>query len=569
MLLNLVREYPPEQVEPGQETRPILISARAGAWALVMLAAPLAPALAAIWLVPWFVTQDGPAHVYNAEILKASVGGFDSSSPWHNVYAVRWQPIPNWAGPVSMAGLVAWLPAWLADRIMTSVTLVGFAGAILWLRWRVAGGRGLYTTAILASILAMNMAWLFGFTSFMLGACLFPITLGVWWDGRDRLRLPRLAALAALLTLGYFCHLVSMGLTALGLLVLSMAAPVCNNGASPWRQRLTRLARIGLTYVPVLILGLCYVCIATGRAPMSPRWDNLADPWSPRAWMARLKWVDPISLAIRDGLPFTDRDGWPFVLFAPVIWLAIAVILWCYGQCRNGFLIRTDRDRRGWLLLTAILVFGGVAGPDSLGAAHGDYLPQRIVLLGLVALVPILDIDFARIWGHGATVALVVAAVLQSIIIWDYALYADRTAGQVIRARDMVNDGQRIAAFLVSSRSRFRANPLLHAANWLGVGTGNVIWNNYETLHYYFPVQFQPGIDRPFPDDLEWISIHEDPSDAGERSRAWERILRQHADSIDVVVVWKTDPTLDSITARWFDRVNRRGDVQVFRHRNP
>ena len=24
----------------------------------------------------------------------------------------------------------------------------------------------------------MNMAWLFGFASFMLGACLFPITLG-------------------------------------------------------------------------------------------------------------------------------------------------------------------------------------------------------------------------------------------------------------------------------------------------------------------------------------------------------------------------------------------------------
>ena len=310
-----------------------------------------------------------------------------------------------------MAGLVACLPAWLADRIMTSVTLVGFAGAVVWLRWRVAGSRGLCTTAILASILAMNIAWLFGFTSFMLGACLFPITLGVWWEGRDRLSVPRLAVLTTLLTLGYFCHLVSLGLTALGLLVLSMAAPVRTSGVNPWRQRLTRLARIGLTFVPVLVLGLCYLRIATGRAPMNPRWENLADPCSPRAWMARLKWVDPISLAIRDGLPFTDRDGWQFVLFAPVIWLAIAIILWCYGQCRSGFLIRKDRDRRVWFLLTAILVIGGVAGPDSLGAAHGDYLPQRIVLLGLVAMVPILDIDFARTWGRGATVALVLAAV--------------------------------------------------------------------------------------------------------------------------------------------------------------
>ena len=46
---------------------------------------------------------------------------------------------------------------------------------------------------------------------------------------------------------------------------------------------------------------------------------------------------------------------------------------------------------------------------------------------------------------------------------------------------------------------------------------------------------------------------------------AWEKILSQHADSIDVVVVWKSDPALDAITARWFDRVERRGDVQIFR----
>ena len=76
---------------------------------------------------------------------------------------------------------------------MTSVTMVGFAAAILWLRWRVAGGRGLHVAALMAALLSMNMAWLFGFTSFMLGACLFPITLGRLVAGRDRLSLPRLA----------------------------------------------------------------------------------------------------------------------------------------------------------------------------------------------------------------------------------------------------------------------------------------------------------------------------------------------------------------------------------------
>ena len=140
------------------------------------------------------------------------------------------------------------------------------------------------------------------------------------------------------------------------------------------------------------------------------------------------------------------------------------------------------------------------------------------MLLGLVALVPIFDIDLSRWWGRAVTVALFAAVSIQSLIVWDYALYSDRTAGQIIRAAKTAGNGKRIAALLVATGSRFRANPLLHAVNWLGVDTGNVIWNNYETLHYYFPVQFQAGIDRPHPDEFEWVSLHEDPSEADKRA---------------------------------------------------
>jgi hypothetical protein len=55
--------------------------------------------------------------------------------------------------------------------------------------------------------------------------------------------------------------------------------------------------------------------------------------------------------------------------------------------------------------------------------------------------------------------------------------------------------------------------------SWLvyGLGTGNIIWNNYETRHYYFPVQFRAGLDRPDSGDLERQSVH-----------ACQRLGRQH-----------------------------------------
>ncbi len=552
---------------------------------LTVLIIALAPAVAAIWTDPWFVTQDGPAHVYNAQVLAWS---FDEQSPFRSVYTIQWEPIPNWAGQILLAGMVSACPAWVADRVMTTLTLVGFAAATLWLRWCVAGGSGLRVATLLAALLAMNMAWLLGFSSFLLGACLFPITLGIWWAGRSRLSVARIAALSALLTLGYFCHIVSLGLTVLGLVVLSLTDALPNVAGGFWRCRLARLARTSLSFIPLVVLGFFYVGIARRGGPMHPVWNNLSNPWSPLAWGARLGWADPLTLAIKDGLPFTDRTGSEFIVFAPTVWFCGALIFWWYGRMTAGSgttarrpaagavnqegsawqaAVETRHDLRGWIILAGLLIAGGLLGPDSLGARHGEFLPQRVILLGLVALVPIFDINPARWPGRAAATALAVAVILQSAVVWDYARYSDRTAGQIIRASNLVGRDQRIATLLVTSSGRFRANPLLHAENWLGVDTRNVVWNNYETLHYYFPVQFLPGIARPHPGDLELVSLHEDPDDKPKRLRDWEQILSQHADSIDAVLVWKRDEELEELTKRWFDRVERRGDVQVF-HRS-
>jgi hypothetical protein len=437
---------------------------------------------------------------------------------------------------------------------------------VFWLRWRTAGAGGLKVAAILSALLAMNMPWLFGFTSFVLGACLFPITLGVWWSGRDQMKAGRLVSLAILLVLGYFCHAVSLGLTVVGLGVLALAAPVPAGRGAPVRQRLARIARVLLCMLPLLGLAAVYLLkIASRGGRMKPVWENLSNPWSPRAWVERLEWVDPLTIAIRDGLPLTERFGSAYAAFAPVIWLGVALVGWWIGRMSAGADRTTRPVRAGWFGLASLLIVAGVIGPDSLGAAHGQFLPQRVVLLGLAALVPIFDVELARWPGRVVAAALVIAVALQSTLIWDYAWYCDRTAGQMIRARALVGKGQRIATLLVSTRSRFRANPLLHVDNWLGVDTGNIIWSNYETLYYYFPVQFRPGIERPHPGDLELISLHEEPSQKAQRVRDWERLLSAHAGAIDVVVTWKHDPALDAVTLRWFDQLERRGDVQVFR----
>jgi hypothetical protein len=555
----------------------------------LVLFVALAPALTAIWTVPWFITQDTPAHVYNAEILARS---FDRDSPFAGFFAIRWQPIPNWVGHMLLAGLLGLIPAWAADRIMTSMSLACFAASVFWLRLRIAdtgaaarAGMGHWPAALLAALLAMNITWLFGFTSFTLGLCLLPITLGFWWPRRDHVGLGGIVGLWLLLVLGYFCHLVSLGLTVLGLALLALTSPLLPAPAgslerSRWRLARTRLVPLGLAFLPLVPLGLLYLGLAHRAGPLHPVWNNLPDPWSPAAWKSQLTWADPITLARKDALPFTDRVGSAFIVFAPAFWLVAALSVWAAARawgrlrCRSvkrsgGAARRTDAgsvaadDRRGWWVLAALLILGGLASPDTLGPEHGNYLPQRIVLCGLVALAAAIDIDPRRRAGRVAAVGLAAAVALQSAILWDYALHSDRTAGEILRARDAVGRGRRVAYMPASVRSRFRANPLLHVDNWLGVGTNNIIWGNYETRHYYFPVQFHPGIDRPPPDELEDLARLDAPGEAANRARGWERLLVRHADAIDVLVTYKDDPLLDAVSARWFREVGRRGDVRI------
>ena len=101
--------------------------------------------------------------------------------------------------------------------------------------------------------------------------------------------------------------------------------------------------------------------------------------------------------------------------------------------------------------------------------------------------------------------------------VFDYARESAARVAPFLRARDEIGRNRGIGTLLIDTNGRFRANPLLHADNLLGVGTGNVVWSNYETQHYYFPVQFREGLDRPAARTFEDVARMIEP---GGRRRA-------------------------------------------------
>lgn len=531
-----------------------------------IVAGLLSPVLAAIWAVPWFITQDGLAHLYNATVI---VDSFTADSPFRPYYEVHWSPLPNWGGHLALVGLLKVVSPWTADRIMMSATLLGFALAAVWARRRIAGGEGASLAALtLAAVSALSFSWLMGFAGFQLGACLFPITLAVWWTGRDDLRAGRIIGLGALLVLGYFLHLVSLGLTACALGFLALFAPTPRDAPGAWRSR---LVRTGICLSPLIFLGALYLGLSRQGGPMRPKLPALPEFLSVSGWVGRLGWVDPISVAKKDLLPLTERTAPLFAVFSPAVWLVVAGALGLAALIAGkGPADHRARERLVWLALAATLFLGGVFGPDAMGEGHGDYLPQRVALLGLVALVPAIDLgtpERKTTAGRLATGALGVALGLQTVVVWDYAIDAREKAGPIAEAAATVEPGARAASLLTNIETRFRVNSMLHADCWAGVARRAILWTNYETRYYYFPVQFRPGVVGPDSTELERIALMSAPAEAAERLERWRRLLESHHDQIDELIVWKRAPDLDAITERFFERAQDRGEVRVFRRR--
>jgi hypothetical protein len=535
-----------------ERPKPDKASLLANPW--LVLGLGLLPSLTIIWATPWFATQDGPAHLYSASLLLDSLRGALGPAQ-SSVFEVRWRPLPNWGGHLVLIGLLSVFPPWIADRLMTTITLAAIPIAGIWTRGQVWGRRGQSTAALGFAVLGMSFPWLLGFGAFVLGLSLGLITLGIAWRWRDRMDWRRTVALAGLLLAGYLGHLVSLGLTAAGLFMLALLP---KPGEEPDRRRIGRtLASLTI----LLPLGFLYRSLTAGSSGLSPEWEHLTSWTDPSAWTRQLGWADPITIGRRT-LP-------PLLGVQPsIIWLALAPVAWLAAGL---FLSGRRPPARQWILLGSAMLAGSLVGPDNFGPDHGHYLPQRLSLFGLAALL--IGLDFGvRVRSRSAAM-FAVALTLQSATLFGYAAESSTRVGAIMEAKSAAGRDMRIGTLLNDIGGRYRANPLLHADCWLGLETGHVIWANYETRFYYFPLGVKRDIDTPPALEFEEAAIRDSPEDRDRRASRWKRLLDTHAQSIDLLICYGRDPVLDAANARWFSptpvfedgpvRMLRRNDFEL------
>lgn len=431
-------------------------------------------ALLPVWSGRFFVTGDGPCHVYNARVLLDYMQGrnVDFYAPF---YQLNTNFEPNWFGHLCLAAFQVFLAPELAEKVFLSgyVLLFGFG-----LRFLI---RQINPESLFMSSVGLLFVWhhllLSGFYNYAASIALFFWVCGWWMKCRHDWTPPRLLLLSLLWLVLYSAH--PMGLVFSGAFIGSAmlwdaygsgkAGGWKGAGASFFRQ----VKQTGLAALPMLVLLAEYLF----RRPGHP--DGNSET-------ALTVAHDLAQLSALITLDSTERD----------IVKAVGILIGLLSVAAIGvrFQNRTGSSSDFILLFLGICMwqYFKQAGAQSIELL----MPLRIQIFPWLALL--LLIATATFPGWVRLTAPVLALGLMTALLYIRLPLHRRASAQVedylsclphIRDRSVImvlnyefggSDAERRP---VGNRTWL----FNHAADYIGAYRTSIMSDNYEALRFYFP----------------------------------------------------------------------------------
>jgi hypothetical protein len=124
----------------------------------------------------YFPTLDGPAHLYNANLIHELLAS--DQGVIQNYFCFRSAQFTNWTGQLIMIFFHLFLPAWIAEKLLIIIILVGLPYAFRGFIQRLGGERSLLTYMIFP--FTWTPLFFNGFFNFLLGSIFTFVILLLW-----------------------------------------------------------------------------------------------------------------------------------------------------------------------------------------------------------------------------------------------------------------------------------------------------------------------------------------------------------------------------------------------------
>lgn len=437
-------------------------------------------AILAFWLVPvwaldYFVTGDGPCHLFNTKILLDWSGRVQRDF-YHPFYFLNTNFDPNWLfNLVTMPLMAAFGPS-LAEKMFFTIYILGFGLGFRFLVGQI-NPEAKFIGAV-GSLFCIHKLLMTGFLNNSLSLMLWFWVAGWWWYKRDDRSLGSIAVMACLLLLQFSAH--PMGLTFGGMMLASMLVGLFifeyrNTGwQASKRGFIDRLNRLLISALPIIVL--------FGEFMLRREWSE--DKNEPDIKNI-LEGIGKLSTLVT--MNSTERDLASAVAILCVL-LFVGALMW---RIRERRLVAADG-----LMLFFVLVMYSVLNPPS-SMSGGLDVPFRMGMLPYFALLFWAATARFPDLAKGVTLlgTLVIAAGFLGArlpIHRNASEYAKEIVGADVHIGNPATiltlnydwagqtpDGKTIAN---------RVWLFTHVDCYLGTTRSAAISDNYETNYWYFPM---------------------------------------------------------------------------------
>lgn len=425
----------------------------------VLIAIHLLP----LWVLPYFPSQDGPAHLSLANTLREYDG--PDGQVLRDYFVRDPGAVTNWFVYFVLAYGLGFLPVALAEKVFLSAYVVLLPLAA---RYAVRGvePRNAFL-ALLVVPFTYNYLLAMGFYNFSFSVVAFLFALGYWIRNREGMGWREGIIFALLALWVYVCHVISFGVLVAAIGTLG-TWEVLSRGWSYAR----RLGGTALALVPSLVLMLLFMTSSSLGTNSLPVFYKL------------LQLVTLDCLVSFD--PATRYFGY-----------GAALLL---GGLAAWALTRRPLQGHGWLAVVVVFITLVLVMPTNVGV--GGFISWRLSLFTVLALVLWLA-HFEPPAPVRRWIAILSSCLALGLLglLWTRWFSVDDYMAEYLAAGELIPEGSTLLHLSHAHNGRwpdgrpiaFRIEPFLHAGSRIPAGKPVAdLWLYAADFKGYFPLHYRP-----------------------------------------------------------------------------
>ncbi len=427
-----------------------------------------------IWIMPVFLTQDGPSHLYSSRILLDLVATGDPAN-YHAWFDLNTQLFPNWFSSILLSALLSIATPLIAEKIFISLLIISLPLAVRY-ALRMINPTAAFL-APLSLLLANSYFLIYGFYNFQWSIVFLCLFIAYYSKHRHALAPVNVLVLALFALLLFFTHPVAL-LLALALLAIDFFRqfPALVREKQRRKHSLRRmLTLIGIALPALLLFGTFF---------FSQQQSDNAILTNNRSWENLRQLLEASHL-------------WVFTTSEKVILLFMTLLL-CAGTVYALFKAARPLSpmRKNLLILVAIGLFVYFCVNDKL--VGGAYLTVRMTcFIYLFLLLLAATGEFGR---RLRTIHLALSAVLciaMLVIRFPFQYEIGKHAQEYIRQAHRIEAGKTVLPLSLSNGGQFAGKTLSprigifkHISGYVSASGKIVSFDNYEANTQYFPLRW-------------------------------------------------------------------------------